>query len=76
MAGVIQVKLVEGELRAQIGAHWFLIGCFWDYEGHQPEDIPFGAKAHRIHEVLDDFFTSNYSTSEYLYYWYYLVDHI
>lgn len=76
MANVIIPKLNENELTCHIGEYWFYFGGM-KFEHVDPKDIPFGVLVNEIKEVLDAFYECpDVFYDEYLYYYYYLCEHI
>lgn len=76
MAKVIVPKLEENELVCHIGDYWFYFGGS-EFEYTDPNDIPFSVLVNEIKDVLDDFYKHpEIFGDEYMYYYYYLCEHI
>lgn len=76
MAKVIIPKLEDGVLVCYIGDYWFYFGGS-EFEHTDPNDIPFWILVNEIKYVLDDFYKfPEMFGDEYMYYYYYLCEHI
>ena len=75
MSEVIVPKLEDDGLKAYIGDIWFYFGGL-EFECTNPKDIKFGTIVEEIKDVLDGFYNCQDYEDEYLYYYYYLCEHI
>lgn len=76
MAKVIVPELCEDGLVCYIGDYWFYFGGS-EFEYTDPKDIPFSVLVDEIKTVLDDFYKHpEMFENEYMYYYYYLCEHI
>lgn len=75
MSKVIIPKLDDGGLKAYIGDYWFYFGGS-EFEYTDPKDMSIWLIAEEIKVVLDDFYDWKEYEDEYLYYYYYLCEHI
>ena len=76
MSKVIIPRLNENGLVAEIGENWFYFGGI-EFEFTDPRDIPFSVLVEEIKEALDDFIKHpDIFEDEYMYYYYYLCEHI
>lgn len=76
MAKVIVPELSEGGLVCNIGDYWFYFGGS-EFEYTNPKDISFSVLVNGIKTVLDDFYKHpEMFENEYMYYYYYLCEHI
>ncbi len=76
MAKVIIPKQENDGLKAYIGNYWFYFGGS-EFELTAPKDIPFGLLVEEIKAVFDAFYEAkDIYEDEYLYYYYYLCEHI
>lgn len=76
MAEVIIPKLESDGLKAYIGDYWFWFGGS-EFEYTDPKAIPFDILVNEIKECLDSFYECpSIYEDEYLYYYYYLCEHI
>lgn len=72
---VIIPKLDDDGLKAYIGDYWFYFGGL-EFEYTNPKDMSIWLIAEEIKVVLDDFYDWQEYEDEYLYYYYYLCEHI
>lgn len=80
ISGVIIPCMYHGELACEIGDSWFWFGGT-EFEYTNPDDMSFSLKVQEIKTVLDAFYEDarngdEYIMDEYLYYYYYLCEHI
>lgn len=76
MSNVIKPVLENDGLKAYIGEHWFYFGGV-ENEQTEPKDIPTYLLIELIKDALDGFYeASDEFETEYLYYYYYLLEHI
>lgn len=76
MSKVIIPKLEDDGLKVYIGDGWFYFGGL-EFELTDPKDMSIWLIAEEIKEVLDDFYDCpEVYEDEYLYYYYYLCEHI
>ena len=76
MAKVIIPKQEDDGLKAYIGDNWFYFGGS-EFEFTDPSNMPFGLLVEEIKTVLDAFYEDkDVFEDEYLYYYYYLYEHI
>ena len=75
MSKVIIPKLDDDGLKAYIGDYWFYFGGL-EFEYTNPKDMSIWLIAEEIKVVLDDFYDWQEYEDEYLYYYYYLCEHI
>lgn len=76
MAGVIEPKLEDDGLKAYIGDCWFYFGGT-EFELTDPCNMSIFLLTEEIKNVLDDFSNCpEVYEDEYLYYYYYLYEHI
>lgn len=72
---VIIPKLEENDFKAYIGDYWFYFGGS-EFENTDPKDMSLWLIAEEIKTILDDFYNCQDYDDEYLYYYYYLCEHI